>query len=264
MNKYPVNFLNENTLKIMVFLEYYQFNIYDTILDIFPDKYIHLGGDEVDTTYLTCNEDFSEYLDDNDLEVSDIINEYFTNITNYIFDNSKIPILWEGAFIYENEFDKRIVKQCWKAWGGDGKPIGVKSFEDSLNENRYAIQSTYYYLDWNLEFSDYVEHQLTDITNENITKFILGGEAALWCENVDYTNIEYKLWPRASSISTLFYSNKIDVFYIYIQININDRLKNHMNLFKYNNIPVCPFEFYDDDNIENDNGYCGTLYEGCV
>lgn len=37
-----------------------------------------------------------------------------------------------------------------------------------------------------------------------------------------------------------------------------------MNLFKYNNIPVCPFEFYDDDDIENDNGYCGTLYEGCV
>lgn len=35
-----------------------------------------------------------------------------------------------------------------------------------------------------------------------------GGEAALWCEGIDISTIEYRLWPRACAIGAMLWGDK--------------------------------------------------------
>lgn len=37
----------------------------DELIDLFPDNYIHLGGDEIDNNYLECNDNIRQYLSTN-------------------------------------------------------------------------------------------------------------------------------------------------------------------------------------------------------
>ena len=39
------------------------------------------------------------------------------------------------------------------------------------------------------------------LSSEEYRKILLGGEAAMWTEHVDYTNLECRLWPRATAMA---------------------------------------------------------------
>lgn len=54
-NHYIINPLNEKTYQVIQ-------SIYDYIISVFPDKYFHLGGDEVTTDFWTCDDNIKEHL----------------------------------------------------------------------------------------------------------------------------------------------------------------------------------------------------------
>jgi N-acetyl-beta-hexosaminidase len=46
-----------------------------------------------------------------------------------------------------------------------------------------------------------------DLTNEQ-KKYILGGEATMWAELVDSTNIDTRIWPRTAAIAEVLWSGR--------------------------------------------------------
>ena len=45
----------------------------------------------------------------------------------------------------------------------------------------------------------YMNEPLTDITNPNQQKLVLGGEVCMWGEHIDGSDIEQTIWPRAAA-----------------------------------------------------------------
>src|SRR6218665_1847634 len=87
-------------------------------------------------------------------------------------------------------------------------------------------------------------HNFTDI-REDDKALIVGGQANIWAEFADTTNVISRLWPRASAVAERLWSQPNDI------LNIDDarhRLDNHRCRMVRRGIPASPIL----------NGYCGA------
>lgn len=133
-------------------------------------------------------------------------------------NKNKIVLFWEGAFDSGASLNKFVGKESWKCWSD----LGYNSFSQAISENRQAIQASYRfffnyilinrctYLDFNSYWYEFYTHDIINDIRKNRPSqdsvYILGGEAALWCEGIDITTMEYRLWPRASVMSEMFWN----------------------------------------------------------
>merc|ERR1711862_341970 len=79
-----------------------------------------------------------------------------------------------------------------------------------------AVQSTCWYLDWDSQWTDFYEHAADEgpvgwsgkdaKAPEGSLGGLLGGEAALWTEKIDFTNLECRIWPRSASVAERLWS----------------------------------------------------------
>ena len=51
----------------------------------------------------------------------------------------------------------------------------------------------------------YMNEPLTNITNPNQQKLVLGGEVCMWGEHIDGSDIEQTIWPRAAAAAGTYF-----------------------------------------------------------
>jgi hexosaminidase len=176
-----------------------------TISGIFPSKFIHIGGDEIEFDCwkeVAANENYEQLLHD-----------FEQQLFNYIHkDLNKVPMVWQGVLdshsIPLNDSYQTVI-QPWKCWSG----LAVRSAKIAHDHNLSVVMSSCWYLDWDNDWLDYLTSD--DIIKAKAATYsrdrklkhipsqaILGGEASIWTEHVDCTNFECRVWPRAGSIAS--------------------------------------------------------------
>ncbi|VDN56865.1 unnamed protein product [Dracunculus medinensis] len=151
--------------------------LFREVYQIFPDEFIHIGGDEA---YY-----WSEPCWKNNKNISDFMKEIFESGAQLM--NSIIQV-WQGNTYRERmEYMRRITD------------AGI-----------FAILSSCWYLNDIASLRDWIIFYHCDPAefdgSEAQKKLVLGGEAALWGEWVDETNIFARLWPRASAVAERLWS----------------------------------------------------------
>jgi len=184
--------------------------IYDQLAAIFPSKYMHIGGDEVDVRCWKESASLQEWARaQGNLTESDLFAGFVNKTVKHVRSLGKIPISWQGVIdsgVLPEEYniDHGSVVQPWKCWSG----LAVRASNSAVKSNHPVVMSSCWYLDYDEDWLSMMSvDQLATAMSQRPaskaeTRLALGGEGAMWTERVDHTNLECRMWPRAAAIAS--------------------------------------------------------------
>jgi hexosaminidase len=167
---------------------------------LFPDRYFHRGGDEVNGKEWDANQKIKEFKREHHIKSNEELQAYFSGkVEKLISKHGKIAMGWDE--ILQPEVPKSIVIQSWR---------GPASLTQAAKQGYSSLLSSGYYLDliwpaWRHYAVDPLAGPATDLGAEE-KKHILGGEACMWAEYVSAETVDSRIWPRAAAIAERFWS----------------------------------------------------------
>ncbi len=166
---------------------------------LFPDAYMHIGGDENNGKQWSANPAIVEFRKQHNLADNHALQAYFNRrLLEILTRHNKKMVGWDE--IFHPDLPKDIVIQSWR---------GAKSLGDSAQQGYMGILSAGYYLD---HIDPASVHYAVDPLPRD-TKLsaadaahVLGGEACMWGEHVTPETIDSRIWPRTAAIAERLWS----------------------------------------------------------
>ncbi|WP_281987474.1 beta-N-acetylhexosaminidase [Aquimarina aggregata] len=192
---------NEKTYEVLS-------DLFEEMTQLFPDEYVHIGGDENEGKHWSENDDIKEFMNKKGFSSNHELQTHFNiRLQEILKKYGKKMIGWEE--IMSPEIDKSAIIHSWKGVN-EGLPAG-ESLIKATEMGYKTILSNGYYIDLMLPVE---EHYAVDpVPYDNVlTKeqedMILGGEATMWSELVTPLTIDSRIWPRTAAIAERFWSPK--------------------------------------------------------
>ncbi|KAL4617540.1 beta-hexosaminidase subunit beta [Arapaima gigas] len=239
----PINPILNSTYNFMA-------KFFKEISQVFPDAYIHLGGDEVDFSCWKSNPDIQAFMEQQGFgkDYSKLESYYIQKLLDIVSATSKGYMVWQEVFDNGVKLKADTIIHVWKG----NEEQYLKEMASITAAGFHALLSSPWYLnrisygqDWQQAYkADPYSFDGTDTQK----KLVIGGEACLWGEYVDATNLTPRLWPRASAVAERLWSNQ----------NVTDvgdaytRLVQHRCRMVARGIPAEPLFV----------GYCDHEYKG--
>ncbi len=175
---------------------------------VFPDKYWHIGGDEVDARAWEANTAIHRFMRRHKLNDFGALQAYFNKrLSRILAAQHKRVIGWDE--ILHPDLPHDVVVQSWRGQG---------SLFTAAAQGYSGILSAGYYLD---AMSSAGQHYAVDPipTGSDLDSAqaarVLGGEACMWGELVTPETIDSRIWPRTAAIAERLWSPATTV-------NVND------------------------------------------
>ncbi|ORX81415.1 glycoside hydrolase family 20 protein [Basidiobolus meristosporus CBS 931.73] len=205
-------------------------NLIKEVASWFPDEFLHTGGDEVGMRCYSESEVFQKNLQEKNITVIEAMQHFYNKVDEYVAATGKRPIVWEEALLNKDlnlTIPKHFIIQQWT--GSQNTKVIVGQGHDIIQSG-----SDYWYLDvghgrhapgwvdcptcdkyrtWQKVYSHDLRANLTEAEGVHV----LGGEPALWGEQIDTYNLEVQMWPRAAAAAEVLWSgysaiNYTDIF----------------------------------------------------
>lgn len=198
------------------------FNVLDEVMELFPSKYIHIGGDECPKDEwekcATCQAKIKQLglKSDEQHTAEQKLQSYFSQrVESYLNENGRLLVGWDE--ISEGGISKTATLMAWRS--------PEYGYEAARNGNDAILTpNQFFYLDY---------YQTDDITGEplaiggcttvervysfepfqgdlpdSIKKHILGVQANVWTEYMKtFNHVEYMLLPRLAALSEVAWSS---------------------------------------------------------
>ena len=182
---------------------------------LFPDDYLHIGGDENEGKQWDRNPAIQEFMKKKGIKDNHALQAYFnTRLLKILQKHGKKMIGWDE--ILQPELPKDVVIHSWR---------GTAALADAARKGYDGILSNGYYIDLIQPASQhYVPDPLpadSTLTTEE-AKHVLGGEATMWAEWVTPETIDSRIWPRTAAIAERLWSprNVTDVSDMYRRLAV--------------------------------------------
>ena len=216
------------------------------LADVFPDQFIHLGGDEVNPVWWNESNEIAAYMAERDLADHSALQAHFrARLAEIAARHGKRIIGWDEAL--DNGAPEGMLVQSWRGATATGRALAA---------GHDCVVSSGYYLD--LFYPADVHHAyapdapeaellaledalLVDPRFNHVasglkwtqgwrqpapsprTGKVLGGEACLWSELVSEELLPVRLWSRMPLIADRFWSNQPapDDFIRWLEASVN-------------------------------------------
>jgi hexosaminidase len=166
---------------------------------LFPDAYMHVGGDEVTGKHWRLNAQIQAFMAKNSLKDKQALQAHFNRRVSMILrKHGKRMVGWDE--VLHPDLPRDTVVQSWR---------GPKSLAEGARQGFTGILSNGFYLDYLLPAET---HYLNDPLpeghglSEAEAARVLGGEACMWAEYVGPETIDGRVWPRLAAIAERFWS----------------------------------------------------------
>jgi len=158
---------------------------------LFPDRYFHIGGDEVDEP-----------------QAKKLQPQFNRRVQALVKKHGKIMMGWDEVVAPGLAAD--TVVQSWR---------GPDALADTAKKGYRGVLSNGYYLNYLLPASTHYAVDPGDAPG------VLGGEACVWAEYVSAETVDSRIWPRMAAIAERFWSSKevTDVQSMYARMEATSR-----------------------------------------
>jgi hexosaminidase len=166
---------------------------------LFPDPYLHIGGDEVNGKQWKANEKIQAFIKEKNLKDLAGLQAYFNRrVLAIVTKHGKKLVGWDE--ILHPDLPKDAIIHSWR---------GPKGLAAAAGAGHATILSNGYYIDLLHPASQhYVNDPLpanTPLSAED-QKRVLGGEATMWAEWTSPETIDSRIWPRTAAIAERLWS----------------------------------------------------------
>jgi len=172
---------------------------FEEMAGLFPDPYVHIGGDENNGRQWDANPDIRRFKAEKKLPDNAALQAYFNRrIQQLLTKHGKKMMGWDE--ILQPDLPRDIAIQSWR---------GRESLYESARRGFSGLLSNGYYVDLcqSAEFH-YLNDPLPDDAplDEIQRRRILGGEATMWSELVTPETVDSRVWPRTAAIAERLWS----------------------------------------------------------
>ncbi|MDP4283132.1 MAG: family 20 glycosylhydrolase [Bacteroidota bacterium] len=205
--------LEDNTLcpaneKVYTFLD----KVITQVAQLFPFEYIHLGGDECAKNFWEKSDAVKALMQKEGLKNMQEVQSYFEKRVEKIVESKGKKFMgWDE--ILEGGLAHDAVVMSWRGMAG-----GIQAAK--MGHEVVMSPTTFAYLDY-MQGDPAIEphvyatlrlkkaYEFEPVPDNVDAKFILGGQANLWTEQVyNMRHAEYMTWPRAFAIAEDLWSPK--------------------------------------------------------
>lgn len=190
-------------------------DVLDEVMQLFPSKYIHIGGDECPKSNWKRSPFCQQLIKEKGLKDEHGIQSYFIQrIEKYLNSKGRQIIGWDE--ILEGGLAPNATVMSWR--GEEGGIAAAKQ-----NHNVIMTPQAYCYFDHSQTRNEdsvtiggflplekvYSYEPVPNQLNAEQAKYVLGAQANLWTEYIGNTKkAEYMLFPRISALSEVLWSPK--------------------------------------------------------
>lgn len=237
-------------------------DIIDETVELFPSKYIHVGGDEVGKgQWLNCPR-CKKRMANEGLESGEELQSYFMKrMEAHIASKGKQLIGWDE--IIEGGLPKSATVMSWTGLQNGIKaanaghdvimsPIGHCYFDHYQGNNNFEPQAWGGYTSVEKTYSfDPIPEEISSDKQHHI----LGGQANLWTESIaTMDHIEYMLYPRLTALSEVLWSPREtrdwDKFKKKIDLHFDIYSQKGYKYAESSLTPISTSKLLSDNNLE--------------
>ncbi len=185
-------------------------NVLTEVMDLFPGKYIHIGGDECPKDrWKTCRKCQQRMLAEKLAGENELQSYFIKRIEKFVNARGKQIIGWDE--ILEGGLAPNAAVMSWRGTEGGataakqhhyvvmtpGKPCYFDHYQSKEIDKEPIAIGGYNPLD-----SVYTYNPSPKGLNEEEAKFILGAQGCVWTEYIpDFSKVEYMSMPRMAALS---------------------------------------------------------------
>lgn len=194
------------------------FDLIDEICELFPCRYFHIGGDEIDLSHqYKCGICKNQIIQNNFMSHYDLVTNYINNIANYLNSIGRTVIVWNDILKY-GEVNEDIIIQKWIN-GGHNK---------NINNHKVIISSTvdnYFDYPYSLIPLKRTYNYIPEVNNKEVDTY-LGLSSHLWTEHIDsIEKLEGHIFPRVQAFGENAWLENSNLDYDYFL----ERMKKEMH-----------------------------------
>eukprot|EP00033_Pygsuia_biforma_P000207 GCRY01000259.1.p1 GENE.GCRY01000259.1~~GCRY01000259.1.p1 ORF type:complete len:518 (-),score=131.67 GCRY01000259.1:530-2083(-) len=177
---------------------------------VFPDNYFHIGGDELVLGCWRESAAVSHFMKEKGIATYRELEQYFNDFARkVVLASQKQVVVWEEALKDGLALPANVVVHVWS------DPSQVKN---AASKGHPTLRSAGWYLDkqdptgqcdrylWGDTWMDFYGVDPVEGLNDAEANLVLGGEAAMWTEQVESDNLIARVWPRASAVAERLWS----------------------------------------------------------
>ncbi|XP_064467782.1 beta-hexosaminidase subunit beta-like [Ornithodoros turicata] len=179
------------------------------VADTFKDQFIHLGMDEVNYACWRQNPDIQYFMKEQGLSsLSEVEGYYVHRLLQDLRSFGSKYMIWQDPIDNGVEVPRDTIVGVWKnsahdKWQGHATRVARKGYQIVVSGCWYLN-----YISYGDDWKKYYECDPTSFSRgENMKDLVIGGEAAMWGEYIDDTNLVATLWPRACAVAERLWSS---------------------------------------------------------
>ena len=199
--------------------------VLDEVIELFPEKYIHIGGDECPkVNWGKCSKCQARIKNENLKGEAELQAYFIQRIASYLAKKGKQIIGWDE--ILEGGIAKNAIVQSWR---------GMKGAKEAIHMHHEVISSptSHCYLDYSLKSIDLEKIYSFDPIPKGIAPsdqyLVKGAEGNMWTEWVTNDSIlDDRIYPRIIGLSEVLWQYDSTRNYSHFQ----RRLQSHYPILK--------------------------------